>query len=197
VLVANKSRPSWHVKVADFGLSKNTETSKLRTRRTGSGPYIAPELLKKDLCFGEHGSIYPDGEYSLDVDEWSLGVMMFELLTGHLPFPDGNSLTDYVKQVEGIPDCHFARVERIYAEEGLDLIRRLLNRVPEQRVKASAALCHIWFSDEESRNRKRESDKARQKRQEREQEMIRKKEWEEETEMAAERKIGLYRGMNY
>lgn len=64
------------IKIIDFGLSKhifhaNGRGSRLATV-VGSPYYLAPEVL--------------EGDYSIQCDCWSLGVMMFVIISGCLPF---------------------------------------------------------------------------------------------------------------
>ena len=59
-----------HVKLADFGLS----TSSSRAVRSGTLPYIAPEVHRADA------------RVSSAIDVYSLGVLIYELLEGELPF---------------------------------------------------------------------------------------------------------------
>ena len=63
-----------HVKLIDFGLSKifDTENDKAFTI-CGTPQYLAPEILEKK-------------GYNKAVDWWSLGCVMYEMLTGRLPF---------------------------------------------------------------------------------------------------------------
>ena len=63
-----------HVKLTDFGLSKilETESDKAFTI-CGTPQYLAPEVLLKK-------------GYDKSVDWWSLGCVMYEMLTGKLPF---------------------------------------------------------------------------------------------------------------
>ena len=64
-----------HVKITDFGLSKilETESDKAFTI-CGTPQYLAPEVIKKQ-------------GYDKAVDWWSLGCVMYEMLTGKIPFP--------------------------------------------------------------------------------------------------------------
>jgi len=65
-----------HIKLIDFGLSKFLEPNiEPTTSIVGTPNYIAPEILQKK----KHTSM---------IDWWSFGVMIFEMITGNLPFLD-------------------------------------------------------------------------------------------------------------
>ncbi|MCI9887819.1 Stk1 family PASTA domain-containing Ser/Thr kinase [Micrococcales bacterium 31B] len=69
VLISRSGR----VKVADFGLARAAGTSTATSTVLGTVAYAAPEVLHADTP--DHRS-----------DMYSLGIMLFELVTGHLPF---------------------------------------------------------------------------------------------------------------
>ena len=85
------------IKVADFGLSSIYRPGNASTSKAGSLAYIAPEVL------GDQEFLGPP------CDVWSLGVILFALVCGRLPF-DGDSYNE-VKQrvIEGtFSSCFFS-----------------------------------------------------------------------------------------
>lgn len=62
-----------YLKIVDFGMCKVLRHNEKATEYAGTPAYIAPELLK-----GE--------EYTFTADWWAVGVLMYQMLTGVLPF---------------------------------------------------------------------------------------------------------------
>lgn len=60
-------------KIVDFGLSKIIGPSETATEPFGTLGYVAPEVLKKS-------------PYSFSCDIWSMGCILYALLSGSLPF---------------------------------------------------------------------------------------------------------------
>ena len=66
------------IKLADFGLSKFLEDTDERMQSfVGTLPYMAPEIVNNE-------------KYDRTVDWWALGIMLFEMMYGKLPFEHSN-----------------------------------------------------------------------------------------------------------
>ena len=98
------------LKVIDFGLSKQVRSKKMHTI-VGTPYYIAPEVL--------------NGKYGLKCDVWSLGVIMYILLSGYLPFGGAGAAEVFEKVQAG--DYSFKQKEwKKVSDEGKDLINHML-----------------------------------------------------------------------
>ena len=106
-----------HVKLTDFGLSKilEDESDKAFTL-CGTPQYLAPEILLKK-------------GYDKAVDWWSLGCVMYEMLSGRLPFPIKKDVKLSLKIYE--KPAEFAKN---ITKEAKDLIQKLLVVDPTQRL---------------------------------------------------------------
>lgn len=119
------------LKLIDFGLATKfgTKFHKMDSI-VGTPHYVAPEILK--------------GEYSFECDLWSVGVIMFKLLSGSHPFtsehPRGllHSLLNGKLKFRG-------DVWKVVSKQAKKLIKKLLDRNPSARYTAEMALEHPWF----------------------------------------------------
>jgi serum/glucocorticoid-regulated kinase 2 len=115
---------SGHIALCDFGLCKLDMKDEDRTNTfCGTPEYLAPELL-----LGQG--------YTKTVDWWTLGVLLYEMLTGLPPFYDENTNEMYRKILS--EPLHFPGPE-IVPPAAKDLLTKLLNRKPEQRLGANGA----------------------------------------------------------
>lgn len=125
---------SGHVKLCDFGLAKPLQAGSTRTF-CGTPQYLAPEVLIQG------------GEYGRAVDWWGLGVVLYEMLSGHLPFrhEEDTALFQMIMKSE-------VRFPRYFSEASMDLLFHLLRKDPAKRLgsgprDAYEVREHIFFSD--------------------------------------------------
>lgn len=108
-ILFDKNRTNKCVKLFEFGTATKFSNEKPLTETTGTAYCIAPEILS--------------GSYGNKVDEWSLGVLMYIMLTGVPPF-EGDSDREILKNVK---DGRFSfeifdELPNPVSEEALDLI---------------------------------------------------------------------------
>jgi calcium-dependent protein kinase len=121
------------IKIIDFGLAR-VYINSMFNDVVGSPYYIAPEVL-----MAQHGPA---------CDIWSIGVLMYIMLCGYLPFSGESPNQVFAKIIKGNlrmdqPEWDF------YSEESKDLINKMLVVSPSERITASEALEHDWFTLDE------------------------------------------------
>ncbi|XP_074501660.1 cGMP-dependent protein kinase 2 isoform X2 [Sebastes fasciatus] len=123
-----------YVKMADFGFAKKIGLGKKTWTFCGTPEYVAPEvIMNKGHDFG--------------ADCWSLGILVFELLTGNPPFAGSDPIKIYTMVLHGIEKVDFPK--RI-GKRPDDLIRRLCKLSPVERLgnKKNGIIDikkHKWF----------------------------------------------------
>lgn len=118
------------IKVIDFGTSQKFDPSKKMNQIFGTAYYIAPEVLK--------------GEYNEKCDLWSLGVILYILLSGKPPF-DGNDDKEIVNSVRmGTYSITGSEWKNI-SNDAKDLIKKMLTYDANNRITAEAAINHPWI----------------------------------------------------
>ncbi|POM74356.1 CAMK/CAMK1 protein Kinase [Phytophthora palmivora] len=121
------------LKIADFGLSKLVHPEELMKMPCGTLNYVAPEVL---ALVG----------YGREADIWSLGVIMYLLLRGELPFY-GKAKSEVIqKTLHAEINLEIDPAWRSVSPAGKSLLRGLLTKDPARRLTAQDALLHEWFS---------------------------------------------------
>lgn len=124
------------LKLIDFDAAILMDIKGKVTGSVGTAYYVAPEVL--------------NGSYNEKCDVWSLGVVMYILLTGKPPFA-GHSHKDIVKSVlRGSYSLEGPEWTNISAA-AKDLIRKMLVRNPHRRISAQEAYLHPWITSEKSK----------------------------------------------
>ncbi len=132
-----------NVKLIDFGFSRVVLPGELMLEQCGTLTYIAPEVLQK---YG----------YGKEADLWSLGIIMYYMynlllsythedrLRGTLPYDAKDRLMIVDRILNGGIDVD-GEGWRTVSREARDLLGRLLEKSPAQRIRAKEALAHPWF----------------------------------------------------
>ncbi len=105
------------VKIGDYGLAKFISCSRRsgQTESVGTVHYMAPEIA--------------NGRYGREIDTYALGIILFEMLTGHVPF-EGESVGEVLmKHLTAEPDLS------ALAEPYRGIVARALAKDPNLRLK--------------------------------------------------------------
>ncbi|KAF7303808.1 Serine/threonine-protein kinase MARK2 [Mycena indigotica] len=121
------------VKLGDFGFTREYERGIFLETFCGTTGYAAPEMLQGHKYLGP------------EVDIWSLGIILYCLLTGGLPFDDDDESVMRDKIISG----KFEDPEWL-SDESRDLIKSILVKEPAKRLPISSILTHSWFTARDS-----------------------------------------------
>lgn len=98
----------------------------------GSAFYVAPEVLNK--------------KYSFQCDIWSVGVILYILLSGVPPFWGDNERQIFNSIRNDTVDFQSEPWPKI-SNHAKDVVKRMLNRDPEKRATAEEILSHEWMRE--------------------------------------------------
>jgi len=134
VLLQLKSdRPDW-VKIVDFGISNMIQGAKRLTktgRMVGTPEYIAPEQLK-------------DKPIDIRTDLYAVGIMIFEMLTGRVPFDGETAESILMKHLLEEPPAMASIRPELAGDNPFDpVVARLLKKAPEERYQSAEELRHV------------------------------------------------------
>jgi cGMP-dependent protein kinase len=120
------------VKLTDMGLAKVVVGKTYTT--CGTPDYFAPELIAST-------------GHTHAVDWWTLGILTFELMTGHPPFESAAPMQIYSKVTKGIDKVNFPAKAKGPCE---DLVKALCKKEPSQRLPMTKGGIenikkHAWF----------------------------------------------------
>ena len=119
------------IKIMDFGLSKIVSTQEKMVDGYGTLSYVAPEVLLRT-------------PYNKEVDIWSMGVILYYMLCGHLPFKGNKEVVIAEKIVND--DLEFDEDEwEVRSKKVRELIISCLKKEPEERITIDDFLNHPWF----------------------------------------------------
>lgn len=121
-----------HIKITDFGFAK--EVPDVTWTLCGTPDYIAPEVVTTK-------------PYNKSVDWWSLGILIYEMLTGYTPFYDQTPMKTYENILLG-----HVRYPSYLHPDAVDLLQKLITKDLTRRLGnlqggSSDVKSHPWFSE--------------------------------------------------
>lgn len=121
-----------HVKLADFGLAKKVDESGRSNSMCGTPEYMAPEIIQAK-------------GHDKAVDWWSVGILLYEMLTGQRPFTDNNR-----QKVQNKIIKDKVKLPPFLSSEAHSLLKGLLQKDPSKRLGSGASGSgdikrHKWF----------------------------------------------------
>ncbi|WOH15196.1 hypothetical protein DCAR_0934733 [Daucus carota subsp. sativus] len=130
-LFANKKETA-DLKAIDFGLSVFFKPGEIFNEIVGSPYYMAPEVLRR--------------HYGPEVDIWSAGVILYILLCGVPPF--------WAETEQGVAQAIIRSIVDfkrdpwpMISDNAKDLVKKMLNPDPKQRLTAQEVLDHPWLQN--------------------------------------------------
>ncbi|KAI8556704.1 hypothetical protein RHMOL_Rhmol05G0274700 [Rhododendron molle] len=104
------------LKIGDFGFARSLQPRGLAETLCGSPLYMAPEIMQLQ-------------KYDAKADLWSVGAILFQLVTGKTPFTGSNQI-QLLQNIVKSTELQFPPDRRNLSSECIDLCRKLLRRNP-------------------------------------------------------------------
>jgi hypothetical protein len=121
------------IKIMDFGLSKIMGPKETVADGFGTLSFVAPEVLVRT-------------PYNKEIDIWSIGVILYYMLTGCLPFDDESDNEEVIAKMIVFEELKFPKsIWSNRSPKVIDLIKNCLNKSLEKRYKINQFLSHEWF----------------------------------------------------
>lgn len=109
-------------RLADFGISRAMQTTAVSSTIIGTDAYMSPEAF--------------DGKRSVQTDVWSVGVVLYQLLNGTLPFPQDHPS----ERMFAVLTKDFAPLAPDIPADLRQIVERALQKLPENRYPSAAAM---------------------------------------------------------
>lgn len=143
-ILLTSSRPLGDIRIVDFGLSRRMDSISEVREILGTPEYVAPEILNYEPI-------------STATDMWSIGVLIYVMLTGESPFQGDDKQETFL---------NISRVSVEYSEDtfegisslAVDFIKSLLLKNPRERATAEECLSHPWLTGHSHQLRHSRSD---------------------------------------
>ncbi|EEB08292.1 CAMK/RAD53 protein kinase Mek1 [Schizosaccharomyces japonicus yFS275] len=141
ILLVSSNELFFRIVLTDFGVARQAENGQRMSTYVGTPEYTAPEIKaikRRKLQRGECS-------YGLEVDLWSLGIILYLLLSGTSPTFQANPETLQ-------PQVQFTgNIWKKVSRQARDLITKLLEPEPSKRLNVLQTQNHPWIARHRSR----------------------------------------------
>ncbi|KAE8684793.1 Kinase superfamily protein isoform 2 [Hibiscus syriacus] len=120
------------LKIADFGFARSLQPRGLAETLCGSPLYMAPEIMQLQ-------------KYDAKADLWSVGAILFQLVTGKTPFTGSNQI-QLLQNIMKSTELLFPMENNYLTPDCRDLCLRLLRRNPVERLTFEEFFNHPYLS---------------------------------------------------
>jgi len=110
-------------RLADFGISRAMQTTMVSSTIIGTDAYMSPEAF--------------DGKRSVQTDIWSVGVVLYQMLKGSLPFPQEHP----TERMFAVLTKDFEPLSNEFPSDLRRIIEKSLAKLPENRFQTCAEMC--------------------------------------------------------
>ncbi|TWW70219.1 serine/threonine kinase 17a like [Takifugu flavidus] len=131
-ILLTSARPLGDIRIVDFGLSRRMDSITEVREILGTPEYVAPEILNYEPI-------------STATDMWSIGVLIYVMLTGESPFLGDDKQETFLNISQVNIDYSQDTFEGI-SSQAIDFIKSLLVKNPRKRATAEEALTHPWLN---------------------------------------------------
>lgn len=122
------------IKIMDFGLSKIMGPQEKAADGFGTLSFVAPEVLVRK-------------PYNKEVDVWSIGITLYYMLTGTLPFDDEDDNEELIaKKIVFSKLQFYDKKWKKISDLCQDFIEKCLIKEPDKRINTTELLNHPWLA---------------------------------------------------
>ena len=118
------------IKITDFGFARKFDKNVLFNTLCGSPMYMAPEIINKQ-------------DYSIKSDLWSVGVIIYQMFFGRVPF-DVVNFVQLIKKINN-EEINFSDTSISISNNAMSLIKSLLRVNVDERLDWKPFFYHSWF----------------------------------------------------